>query len=147
MRTRYPASARLNRGSQMTLHMVTQVAARTEGLLGLLRGELRRRQALCIEHALPFEQADQLVGAQGGCGCGGDIMTADVERLSSRRVPNRSQDDDRPIIEPLPDRIRIVTKLPVATRSRAPAIGEFGKPIDRSASSSTRVAPTASLTH
>ena len=38
-----------------------------------------------------------------------------------------------------------VTKLPLATRMSAPAIGEFGSPIDSSASISTRMRPLASL--
>ena len=38
-------------------------------------------------------------------------------------------------------------KFPLATRMSAPAMGEFGSPIDRSASISTRSRPLASLAH
>ena len=44
------------------------------------------------------------------------------------------------------DFVRAVTKLPEATRSRAPAMGELGNPIESSASISTRTVPAASLT-
>ena len=40
-----------------------------------------------------------------------------------------------------------VTKLPDATLSPHPAMGEFAKPIDNSASISTRTKPAASFTH